>query len=610
MRCSRPRHRYGVTALLDRGARFLSSLLHGASHLSSPSWPSLRFTAPPLWGKSGCSREEWRRCLGESLCRGAAARCLLDAQPHAAEVRASLVAALFPKPHWNNAVTHSMDGDSLASLEKDVANTVAGLLRLPARFLWAPRAEEEEVATERPCGAQHPRTPLPDAPRAPRVAASQPPAVHGGDGGRTPGAGGGGGLLHSTSLESLIVLLATARAQAQARCISARFSSPAEEARLTQRLVLYCSDQSQPLLRRAARCIGIQHIRVLQTVYSPHVHNYPVLLETLKAALAEDVACGLCPLLVCGVFGARTTGAVDPLEELAELCRRVKVWFHIDASHSGLALAAAPLVRDEAGQPLESTPLEEMDAAAEQMWEQRKLTFHRAALLADSIHVGVSTSFLPTLSSNSSAALLYVAEVAKVAAAMRRMHAEDEAGGNMWCTPDATDVSLLRLDFPEMRSGEVIRLALMLMPCNPASVGRVVRGHQAALRYVEQRVRADGRFDCSVHASCFGMVLFRWLTLADEETAALMRRWGDVLASSPPMRAVQGGGFPHRVSLGLTRIHRRVYVCVSLTAGGDGGDACLRRCDMDALVDSLRRVADEWNGSSTVTAAITSKAAT
>ncbi|RNF01987.1 tyrosine decarboxylase [Trypanosoma rangeli] len=444
-----------------------------------------------------------------------------------------------------------------------------------------------------------------------QIAASQHPAAHG-SGGRTVGAGGGGGMLHSTSLESLIVLLTTARTQAHARYLSAHFSGPEEEARLTQRLVLYCSDQCQPLLRKAARCIGIQHIRVLQTVYSPHVHNYPMQLEMLKASLAEDVAHGLYPLLVCGVFGALTTAAVDPLEELAELCRRVKVWFHIDASHSGLALAAAaPVAKEESAQRMGPTLVEEMDTVAEQMWEQRTLAFHKAALLADSIHVGISTSFLPTLSANSSAALLYVAETAKVAVTMRRMHAEDEAGGNMWCTPGVVDSFPLRLDCPEMRSSEIIRLALMLMPCNPASMGRLVRGHQAALRYFEQRVRADGRFDCSVHASCFGMVLFRWLTLADEETTALMKRWSDVLASSDTMGGIEGGGFPHRVSLGLTRIQRRVHVCVSLAAGGDDGEACMRRCDVDALVDSLKKVADAWsNDSASLTAATTSKLVT
>ncbi|PWV04693.1 hypothetical protein C3747_145g566c [Trypanosoma cruzi] len=134
---SRPRYRRNVKALLDRSARFLSSLLHGVPNASF----LLRLNAPSLWGKSESTPEEWQRCLGELLCRGAAANCLLDTKSHVAEVHASLVAAFLPKPHWNNSITHSMDIISLSSLEKEVSDTVAALLHLPARFLWVRRAE-------------------------------------------------------------------------------------------------------------------------------------------------------------------------------------------------------------------------------------------------------------------------------------------------------------------------------------------------------------------------------------------------------------------------------------------------------------------------------------
>ncbi|PWU86047.1 hypothetical protein C4B63_134g69 [Trypanosoma cruzi] len=115
-------------------------------------------------------------------------------------------------------------------------------------------------------------------------------------------------------------------------------------------------------------------------------------------------------------------------------------------------------------------------------------------------------------------------------------------------------------------------------------------------RYLERRLRADGRFDCSLHASCFGMVLFRWLTLADEETAGLMQRWSDLLASSSAMNEAGGHRYPHRVSLGLTQVQRRVYICVALAAEGGDGDACVSRCDVDALVDLLKTAADEMEG--------------
>ncbi|ESS62525.1 hypothetical protein TCDM_09800 [Trypanosoma cruzi Dm28c] len=131
---SRPRYRRNVKALLDRSARFLSSLLHGVPNASF----LLRLNAPSLWGKSECTPEEWQRCLGELLCRGAAANCLLDTKSHVVEVYASLVAAFLPKPHWNNSITHSMDIISLSSLEKEVFGHCGSPLAPTGSFLVGP----------------------------------------------------------------------------------------------------------------------------------------------------------------------------------------------------------------------------------------------------------------------------------------------------------------------------------------------------------------------------------------------------------------------------------------------------------------------------------------
>ncbi|KEG11096.1 tyrosine decarboxylase [Trypanosoma grayi] len=606
---SASRNRSGVASLLQRSAQYLSGLLHSVTHAPPASCPSsLGFGLPSLVGKDTCGREGGRqqRQLVASLRSIAAAHCQLDAKWNVAELQASLLAALFPKPHRNNSVTHVMESHALAALEKDVSDSVAALLHLPPRFYWAPQLGVR--ADEKIPGLADP--PLPHSRHSPFVPAASYTHTSTVRATGSHGDSGGGGLLHSTSLESLIVLLTTARAQAHARYLSAHFSSPEDEARLTQQLVLYCSDQCQPLLRKAARCVGIHHIRTLQTVYSPLAHNYPMQVDMLKAALAEDVAQGLYPLLVCGVFGSRTTGAVDPLDQLAELCRRVKVWFHIDASHSGLALVASANAHSVQQQQRETEPgaqsaaMGEWNAAAEAAWQQHASAFRRAAATADSIHVGVSTSFLPTLSAVSPASLLYVADVAKVGVALQRMHSEDETGANGWCTPAATDVSRLRLENPEMRSRDIITLALTLMQRREdGCIRHAVREHQAALRYLEQRLRADGRFDCAVHASCFGMVLLRWLTLADEETAALMRRCSNILAARHAASDDEGGRRPPRVSLGLTRIQRRLHICVSLSpsTAADGDDTddsgeCLSRHDVDFFVDVLREAAAGVSG--------------
>ena len=52
----------------------------------------------------------------------------------------------------------------------------------------------------------------------------------------------------------------------------------------------------------------------------------------------SDVARGLQPLIVIASAGATSTGSVDALPELAELCRSRGVWLHVDAAYGGFAV--------------------------------------------------------------------------------------------------------------------------------------------------------------------------------------------------------------------------------------------------------------------------------
>ena len=64
--------------------------------------------------------------------------------------------------------------------------------------------------------------------------------------------------------------------------------------------------------------------------------SYRMSLDALEQALEEDRRNGIRPWLVVASAGTVDTGAIDPLPEIAELCRRFGAWFHVDGAYGGL----------------------------------------------------------------------------------------------------------------------------------------------------------------------------------------------------------------------------------------------------------------------------------
>ena len=100
------------------------------------------------------------------------------------------------------------------------------------------------------------------------------------------------------------------------------------------RLTLYTSEQAHSSVQRAAWIAGIPRANVRSV---PTDDRYRLRPEALRKAIADDRSAGRIPFLVVASAGTTNTGAVDPLNEIADLCARERLWMHVDAAYAGFA---------------------------------------------------------------------------------------------------------------------------------------------------------------------------------------------------------------------------------------------------------------------------------
>jgi aromatic-L-amino-acid/L-tryptophan decarboxylase len=72
----------------------------------------------------------------------------------------------------------------------------------------------------------------------------------------------------------------------------------------------------------------------------------------LRVAMEQDRKAGAKPLMVIGTAGSVSTGAIDPLLKIAEICREADAWFHVDGAYGAFAAAVPDSPRDLAALPL------------------------------------------------------------------------------------------------------------------------------------------------------------------------------------------------------------------------------------------------------------------
>jgi aromatic-L-amino-acid decarboxylase len=100
------------------------------------------------------------------------------------------------------------------------------------------------------------------------------------------------------------------------------------------RLRVYCSKETHTWIEKAADIAGMGTDAIR---WIPVDDEMRVNLTALKEQILKDSEAGDRPALVVGNAGSVSTGAIDPLPEMAALCREFGLWFHVDGAYGGLA---------------------------------------------------------------------------------------------------------------------------------------------------------------------------------------------------------------------------------------------------------------------------------
>jgi aromatic-L-amino-acid decarboxylase len=138
------------------------------------------------------------------------------------------------------------------------------------------------------------------------------------------------GVIQDTASSSTLVALLCGREKTTNYGLS-RGGLQSEE----KPLVVYVSAHSHSSVDKAALLAGFgrHNVRLV-----PHDQNYAMRADALDELIELDLAAGLRPCAVVATTGTTTSTAFDPIEAIAHIIQKHRLWLHVDAAMAGSAM--------------------------------------------------------------------------------------------------------------------------------------------------------------------------------------------------------------------------------------------------------------------------------
>ena len=103
--------------------------------------------------------------------------------------------------------------------------------------------------------------------------------------------------------------------------------------------VAYCSADAHYSIVRAIELLGIGSDNLRAVPIDEHRR---MRTDALDSMIRSDLAAGLTPIAVVATAGTTLTGAIDPLDAIADICAEHGVWMHVDGAYGLPAASVMP----------------------------------------------------------------------------------------------------------------------------------------------------------------------------------------------------------------------------------------------------------------------------
>ena len=109
---------------------------------------------------------------------------------------------------------------------------------------------------------------------------------------------------------------------------------------LTGDPAIYLTEETHHGFNKIAHMTGLgrRNLRIVATDAQLRMS-----VHDLSKCVAEDRLHGFLPFMVIGTAGTTAAGVIDPLPQIAMLCKEQKLWFHADAAYGGAAVISPAL---------------------------------------------------------------------------------------------------------------------------------------------------------------------------------------------------------------------------------------------------------------------------